>query len=107
MTTAIFMMLLAMFAIVGAFLTEGVKKVCENANKSYSANVIALINAIVLGCGGMIIAYILLSIPFTLVNIAFIPLMIGLVWLGSMLGYDKVMQLMTQILALKSEKKEE
>lgn len=106
MTAAIFMMLLAMFAIIGMALTEAVKKVYENMGKPYSANVIALINAVVLGCGGTIVAYLLLAIPFTAMNIAFIPVMVGATWLGSMLGYDKVVQLITQVLALKSENKE-
>lgn len=103
MTTAIFLMLLAVFAIISSFLTQGVKKFFTNMNKPYSANMIALVNAAILGCGGTIVAYMLLSIPFTLVNIAFIPIMVGLVWLGSMLGYDKVTQLITQILAMKKE----
>lgn len=107
MTAAIFMMLLAMFAVIGALLTEAIKKAYDNAGKSYSANAIALINAAVLGCGGTIVAYLLLAIPFTAMNIAFIPVMVGLTWLGSMLGYDKVVQLVTQVMALKSEKKEE
>lgn len=107
MTAAIFMMLLAMFAVIGALLTEAIKKAYDNAGKSYSANAIALINAVVLGCGGTIVAYLLLAIPFTAMNIAFIPVMVGLTWLGSMLGYDKVVQLVTQVMALKSDKKEE
>ena len=107
MTTTIFIMLLAMFAVISSLLTEGIKKAFDNADKKYSANIIALINAAVLGCGGTIVAYILLAIPFTAANIVIIPVMVGLTWLGSMLGYDKVMQLVAQIVALRSDKKEE
>lgn len=101
MTTAIFIMLVAIFAIISSFLTEGIKKWCDNANKKYSSNVIALINAAVVGCGGTSIAYILMDIPFTLVNIIYIILMVGITWLGSMLGYDKVKQLIAQVIAIK------
>ena len=104
MTTTIFIMLLAMFAIISSLLTEGIKKAFDNAGKEYSANIIALINAAVLGCGGTIVAYILLAVPFTVANIVLIPVMVGLTWLGSMLGYDKVMQLVAQVVALRSDK---
>ncbi len=107
MTIALFMMLLMAFATIGALLTEAIKKGYDNAGKPYSANIIALINAAVLGCGGTIVAYLLMAIPFTAANIAFIPIMVGAVWIGSMIGYDKVVQLVTQVIALKSEKKEE
>ena len=49
------------------------------------------------GCGGTAIAYVLLGIPFVLPNVLCLVLMCGVVWLGSMIGYDKVMQLVKQI----------
>lgn len=101
MTSAIFIMLVAIFAIISSFLTEGIKKWCDNANKPYSSNVIALINAAVVGCGGTSIAYLIMDIPFNLINIIYIVVMIGITWLGSMLGYDKVKQLIAQIIAIR------
>lgn len=101
MTVTMFIMLVTICSIVSGFLTQGVKVWFANANKLYSANLLALINAAVVGCGGTILSYMLLSIPFNAANIACIFLMTGSVWLGSMIGYDKVMQLITQIVALK------
>lgn len=101
MTVSIFIMLVAIFAIISSFLTEAIKKWYDNANKKYSANVIALINAAVIGGGGTSIAYLIMDIPFSLINITYIVVMIGVTWMGSMLGYDKVKQLIAQVMAIK------
>lgn len=97
MTVTIFILLIAICSSVSALLTEGIKTWYQNAGKNYSANLIALINAIVVGCGGTAAAYVLIDIPFTLSNVLCLILMSGAVWLGSMIGYDKVLQLVTQI----------
>ena len=106
MTATMFIMLVGMFACMGVALTEAVKRMFDNEGQEYSANLIALVNAVILGGLGTPIAYVLLAIPFTLTNIVFIPIMVGVVWLGSMLGYDKVLQLVTQVMALKNGDKE-
>ena len=101
MTIAMFVMLISIFSVLNSFLTEGIKQWFLNANKKYSANFVALVNAIVIGCGGTTVAYLLADIPFTLVNIVLILVMAAATWLGSMIGYDKVKQLITQIMNLK------
>lgn len=101
MTMTMLIMLISIFSVVSAFLTEGIKIWFYNANKQYSANLIALINAAVVGCGGTIVAYLLTDIPFTAANIALIVVMTGITWLGSMIGYDKVKQLIAQVAVLK------
>lgn len=103
MTLTMFMTLITIFSVISSFLTEGVKKWCTNAGKKYSANLIALINALVIGLCGTPIAYIVMGIPFTVVNIAFIIIMGAITWLGSMIGYDKVKQLIAQVMGLKGE----
>lgn len=101
MTITIFLLLIAICSAVSSLLTEGIKIWCKNAGKNYSANLIALINAVVVGCGGTAITYILMGIAFTLPNILCLVLMAGAIWLGSMIGYDKVIQLITQITNMK------
>ena len=101
MTVTMFIMLVTICSVVSGFLTQGIKVWFANANKTYSANLIALVNAAVVGCGGTTLSYMLLNIPFNAANIACIILMTGTVWLGSMIGYDKVMQLIAQVTALK------
>ena len=97
MTVAMFILLMTICSAVSSVLTEGVKKWFDNANKTYSSNLIAMVNAIVVGCGGTAIAYVLLGVTFTLPNILCLVLMSAAVWLGSMVGYDKVIQLIAQI----------
>ena len=101
MTITLFVLLATICCAVSGLLTEGIKIWFKNAGKDYSANLIALIDALVVGCGGTAIAYILMGVAFTLPNILCLILMTAVVWLGSMIGYDKVMQLIAQIAGTK------
>ena len=93
MTLTLFLTLLTTGSLVSSLLTEALKK----GFKDISTNIIALINAAVVGLLGTIAAYILLSVPFNPQNITCLILMIVCVWLGSMVGYDKVVQTIAQI----------
>lgn len=106
MNGVLFLVLITILSLVSSLFTEAVKNACKNANKTYSANLIALINGLVIGAGGVIAAYLLLGIAFTAGNIACIPLMGLAVWMGSMVGYDKVIQLVSQVLASKGDVEE-
>lgn len=88
MTIELFMFLLTFGAIVAGLFTEALKKALTNI----SANVTALIVAVVVGVLGTMAAYVLLDIPFSLKNIICIPMMSICIWMGAMLGYDKVTQ---------------
>lgn len=111
MTATLFIILAVICCAVSSLLTEGIKQWFKNkSEQNYSANLIALVNAAIVGCGGTAIAYVLLGIPFILPNILCLVLMCGVVWLGSMVGYDKVIQLIKQITETpipKEENKEE
>ena len=76
-----------------------------NSGKEYSANVIALINALVVGCGGTAVLYMLQGIPWTTNNIICLVLMGVAVWVASMIGYDKLLQLLKQIADVKIEER--
>ncbi len=108
MTIALFISFLTLGAAVTALLTEAIKKWYSNKGKDYSPNVIALINAIVVGAGGTAICYMLMDIPWSVNNIICLILMSFAVWVASMIGYDKVLQLLKQITDMpKKEKSEE
>lgn len=107
MSTTLFTILVTILSSVSMVLTEALKKAFDSKGKDYSANVIALINALVVGCGGTAIAYLLLGIAFTVTNIICLLLMGVVVWVGSMIGYDKVKQLIEQILAVKTKAKKQ
>lgn len=101
MTVTLFVSIFTFGAMVAGLLTEAIKKAYENAGKEYSANVIALVDAVVVGGLGTAVAYMLMGIEWTTNNIICIFLMIVCVWMGAMLGYDKIIQLLNQ---LKKEK---
>lgn len=97
MTITLFITFMTVDAAVSGLLTEAIKKAYQNAGRKYSANVIALINAAVIGGLGMAAVYMLLGIPWTVNNIICLVIMIVAVWIGSMIGYDKIIQLLKQI----------
>lgn len=97
MTITLFISMLTLGAGVTSLLTEAIKKAYANARKEYSANVVALINAVVVGCGGTAILYMLKAIPWTINNVICLILMGVAVWIASMIGYDKVVQLLKQL----------
>lgn len=103
MTVTLFISIFTAGAAVSALLTEAVKRAYMNAGKDYSANVIALINAVVVGGLGTACAYMLLGIPWTVNNIICLMLMIVVVWIGSMIGYDKIVQLLRQLEDVKED----
>lgn len=97
MNVTLFVFVLTIGAAFSSLLTQAVKKWYENRKTEYSSNVIAFINAIVIGCGGTVVAYMLIGIPWTVNNIICVVLMGLCVWIGSMIGYDKIIQLVQQI----------
>jgi len=101
MTITLFMALIVVLAIAVSLLTEAVKKFFEGTKVTYSSNVVVLIISIVVGIGGTAMAYISLGIAFTPPNIVCMVLMAVAVWVGSMLGYDKVLQMVEQIKNIK------
>lgn len=96
MNTTIFLMLLSAFSVVSGLVTEAIKKlVSDKANLSY--NMVALIVALVVGCGGCAIYYQLNGILFDVNNVIYMVLMGFASSLVSMLGYDKVRQCVEQL----------
>lgn len=92
MTVTLFLSLLTLGSAVSSLMTEALKK-----SLTISTNVIALINAIVVGAGGTSAAYVLLDVSFSTQNVICIILMTICIWIGSMIGYDKVIQTISQI----------
>lgn len=105
MTITLFITILTVGAAVTTLLTEAIKRAYQNAKKEYSANLIALINAVVVGCGGCAVVYMLMNIPWTVNNIICMLLAGVAVWIGSMIGFDKVKQLLEQIASIDKEEK--
>lgn len=97
MTSLMFIVLLGVLSIVSGLVTQALKVA---AVSSMATNVLALIDAVLVGGGGAVTAYIFLGIPFTPVNILCIVLLAICVWIGSMTGFDKVQQTIEQIMEM-------
>lgn len=101
MTLTIFMTLLVILAVCVSLITEAVKKFLDDAGARYSANIVVLIVALLVGAGGTALMYLFMGIAFTPPNIVCMVLMAVAVWVGAMVGYDKVIQMMEQLKNLK------
>lgn len=107
MTVTLFATILTIGAMLNALLTEAIKKAYENEGKEYSPNVVALADALIIGGAGTAAVYMLMAIPWTINNIICLLIMIVAVWIASMIGYDKVLQLAKQVEAMTPVKTEE
>lgn len=107
MTITLFITMMTLGAGITSLLTEAIKKAYLNSGKEYSANLVALINAVVVGCGGTAVLYMLNAIPWTVNNVICMVLMGIAVWIASMIGYDKVIQLFKQLAENPSVEKQE
>lgn len=102
MTIELFLILLSAFAIVTSLFTEGIKHILDSLNVKYASNVVVLIVSILVGGVGTVLFYLFNDIAWTTINIISIFLMCAANWIGSMIGYDKVMQAIEQIMKNKS-----
>ena len=84
MTLALFVALLVILAVAVSLITEAV-----------------LIISIIVGAGGTALVYLFMGIPYTPPNIVCMVLMAVAVWVGAMVGYDKVIQMLDQLKNLK------
>lgn len=106
MTASTFVFILTIGSTLSTLLTEAVKKFCEEAKLNYSSNILALVDSVIIGGGGTAVVYALTGAPWNTANIVSLILMTFAVWLGCMVGFDKVIQTAGQIGKL-SEKKED
>ena len=100
MTVTLFIALLVILSVAVSLFTEAVKKYLDEAGAKYSSNLVVLILSLIVGIGGTALMYIFLGIAFTVPNIMCMILMALSVWVGAMVGYDKVLQMIEQIKSL-------
>ena len=98
MTINLFLVLFTIGAAFSSLLTEAFKKALTNI----SSNILALYSASIVGALGMIGYYIINDVPFVPSNVVYIILMVICIWMGSMVGYDKVLQMIAQFRGGKS-----
>lgn len=91
-----FLLGLLISSTITSLATEAVKKVLTEKNKTYYANtlagILAMIVSALIGVGYML----LMAIPFTTQVIVSIVALVLMSWLCAMVGYDKVVQAISQ-----------
>ena len=97
MTIQTFLVLLAVFSAVTSLFTEAVKLFLDSLKIKYASNLVVLGASVFVGGVGMSCVYLFQGYAWTLPNIISIFLMIAANWLVAMLGYDKVIQAITQL----------
>ena len=97
MTFELFIVLLTVFSAFTSLFTEAVKSFLDEIKIKYASNLVVLGASIFVAGIGTASAYLFFDIPWTAINLVCLFLMVLANWLVSMLGYDKVMQAITQI----------
>ena len=97
MNITLFLSLLTIGSGAIGLITEAIKKGLDGTKLHYSSNLVVLIVSIFVGLGGTAAFYQLMSIPFNANNIICMCLVVVADWVGAMVGYDKVKQLITQL----------
>lgn len=92
-----FIMLLTAFSVITSLCTEAVKKVLDSANVKYASNILVLIVSCIVGVGGTAVYYVFGSIDFNTTNVICMVLMGLASSIGAMVGYDKVVQAISQL----------
>lgn len=96
MTVAMFITMMTGFSTLTGLFVQGIKKILDEKERKYSANLLACIVGCIVGIGGTAAYYAIGSIAFTTINVVCMVLMGVAVSLGAMVGYDKVVQMISQ-----------
>ena len=104
MSMEFFLMLLIGASVFTALVTEAVKKMMDEYGKTYKSNILAGVVSVVLsvlvGAGYMVMTEAQINAKMAVILIALVLLS----WLCAMVGYDKVMQAISQIKMAKKTK---
>ena len=92
MSVSLFIAIFVGGGVTNILLTQAIKQFYYNRNEAASPNVIALVSALVIGGGGTAFAYMLLGIQWSVNNILCMCAMMLFVWMGSMIGYSKILE---------------
>ena len=99
MSVSLFVSIFVGGGLITMLLTQSIKQFYYNKNSEASPNLIALINALVIGGGGTAFIYMLMGLEWSVNNILCLIAMIFFVWMGSMLGYSKILETFQQFKA--------
>ena len=96
MTVEVFLTLLSICSVVSSLVTEAVKKFLDSIKIKYATNVVVLIVSMVIG--GAVSTIYFMQDPSVVIDhqITFTVVIVVANWLVAMLGYDKIVQTITQ-----------
>lgn len=97
MSISVCMILLTLFATLTSLVTEGIKNTFLLDIKPQKYSLVALIVALVIGVVGTLLYYYYNYMPINTMNVITAILMGFLSGLGSMVGYDKVHDLLKML----------
>lgn len=103
MTLETFLIILFIISALTGLFTEALKKCLDKSRKNYSSNLIAGITAVSLSVGVGAAYFILTGAIFNEKMAVCLIALIFLSWLSSMVGYDKVVQVILQVKNRESE----
>ena len=96
MNSGILLSALALVSVLTSLTVEGIKKILDEAGKTYKSNLLAAIVAVVLSVGANILYVLYFNIPFSVQIIVITICFAFLSWLAAMVGFDKIKQLLEQ-----------
>ncbi|MDO4679000.1 MAG: aminopeptidase [Eubacteriales bacterium] len=103
MSMETFLMLLIGVSVFTALVTEAIKKMMDEYGKTYKSNILAgtvsVVLSVLAGTGYIIMTETQINAKMAVILIALVLLS----WLCAMVGYDKVMQAITQIKVSKTK----
>jgi hypothetical protein len=88
---------LLIISVVTNLTVEGIKKLLEDTSVKYSSNILAVVISVVIACIVCVVYLIMNNISFSLMIVVEIIVLMYLSFLVSVIGYDKVMQMIKQV----------
>lgn len=103
----VFMLGVLITSTLTSLATEAVKKLLAEHSKNYYANtlagIVSVILSVAIGIGYMMLS----SVSFTSQTIVYLIALVFISWLCAMVGYDKVIQAISQFKTANAESKSE
>ena len=103
----VFMLGVLVTSTMTGLATEAIKKILAEYSKNYYANtlagIVSVILSIAIGVGYMMIS----GISFTSQSIIYLVALVFISWLCAMVGYDKVVQAISQFKTVSANEKNE
>jgi hypothetical protein len=103
MALALFLVGLLVVSVLTGLCTEAVKKTLDECGRTYRSNILAGLVSIVVSILVSVAVIVLAGVTITASVVVYIVALIIMSWLCAMIGYDKVVQAISQFKTTKTE----